>query len=205
MKKTVKFLIMMIVVIALAVSMTACFGISEVTSPTESTYGPGNANPETCPHPKWYYGAGYYPTCTEDGQFEKQCLVCGTIFEIEITPCTGHLEDWVKETEEVPPTCGKPGETTGLYCYACQTWLKEPDVIPPTGEHEFTYSFHSDESLYYICFAGCHEDGIEGVNCYICKNCPMGKCHHCDGLTICIDALDVYLDYWLPNENSESE
>jgi hypothetical protein len=211
MKKTVKFLIMMIVIIALAVSMTACsseFFESIFEGNTSETFDPYNPDPELCTHPSsQHFVSDYIPaTCYEDGLERYRCYLCWTVVKEVVLPCEGHtLAD---TTAAIEPTCGEIGLTSGVYCYACSTWVECPEVIPPTGEHDFNgIGCSAYGPGYYVCLAGCHEEGVEGVESYMCSNpqtvlsetgksypCDTGKCTHCGGPTRWYSTVD---SYWL--------
>ena len=162
MKKTVKFLIMMIVIIALAVSMTACLSSGSSNSKSQATreelekeeyylppygypididemgpiYGYTDwgviRHPDYCEHSK--RGTPGEHTFATCTEPETQTYECYWCG----TPIYTEILEEAHHTdisiyEAVEPSCS-PGYTYGEYCYGCDTWIVEREEIPPIYE-----------------------------------------------------------------------
>lgn len=71
------------------------------------------------------------PTCTEAGQVENTCTVCGAV-ETETLEALGHDEVTVSG---YPANCMWGGWSDGSYCRRCDKTLTQQERLPATGEH----------------------------------------------------------------------
>ena len=71
------------------------------------------------------------PTCTEAGQVENTCTVCGAV-ETETLEALGHD---VVTFSGYPATCMWGGWSDGSYCRRCDKTLTQQERLPATGEH----------------------------------------------------------------------
>lgn len=71
------------------------------------------------------------PTCTEAGQVENTCTVCGAE-ETETLEALGHD---VVTVSGYPATCMWGGWSEGSYCRRCDKTLTQQERLPATGEH----------------------------------------------------------------------
>lgn len=71
------------------------------------------------------------PTCTEAGQVENTCTVCGAV-ETEPLEALGHD---VVTFSGYPATCMWGGWSDGSYCRRCDKTLTQQERLPATGEH----------------------------------------------------------------------
>ena len=68
-------------------------------------------------------------TCTEEGQRELVCDICGDC-QIESIPKEDHKEEI---DEKIEATCDADGRTQGSHCAICGKVLVEPSTIKATG------------------------------------------------------------------------
>ncbi len=71
------------------------------------------------------------PTCTEAGQVENTCTVCGAV-ETETLEALGHD---VVTFSGYPATCMWGGWSDGSYCRRCDKTLTQQERLPATGKH----------------------------------------------------------------------
>ena len=71
------------------------------------------------------------PTCTEAGQVENTCTVCGAV-ETEPLEALGHD---VVTFSGYPATCMWGGWSDGSYCRRCDKTLTQQERLPATGKH----------------------------------------------------------------------
>ena len=71
------------------------------------------------------------PTCTEAGQVENTCTVCGAV-ETEPLDPLGHD---VVTVSGYPATCMWGGWSDGSYCRRCDKTLTQQERLPATGKH----------------------------------------------------------------------
>ena len=152
MKKTVRILIMMIVIIALAVSMTACINFTNPSITTDnSNNSVGNVDPDECSHLSWHFAGSAPVQCNADGYVDMKCPACNYVMRLVIPAQHTGLQ----YVEAVEPTC-LPGNTSGEYCTGCDSWVTATELAP-IYEHKFA----SDQNVVVDCFEWCPANGRE--------------------------------------------
>lgn len=96
-------------------------------------------------------------TCTEDGLYKEECLVCGTVISEKVESALGHKE---KSNYEVIalPTCTQDG----LLCKKCSVCdeITSKKTAPMIG--------HTPSKNRSVTPATCTEDGCEASVCTVC-------------------------------------
>ena len=74
------------------------------------------------------------PSCSEAGEMEYTCTVCGGTKTVSIAPTT-HT---VVSIPGKKPGCTESGLTAGNYCSVCGKTLVAQEVVPAIGKHSYT-------------------------------------------------------------------
>ena len=178
MKKTLKILIMMIVIITLVVSMTSCTTLLYLLIGIEELLQGDTSETLVCSHPySQHFVSDYIPaSCTEEGFERYRCYLCWEVIAEIVLPREAHT---LIKTEAVEPSCS-PGYTYGEYCNDCGQWFVEPEVIPPIyDEHDWNGLDCKVEDCSYCkvgehpgqfihCNPTCEKDGYYAAYCYRC-------------------------------------
>ena len=141
MKKTIKTLIIVMLLTLVTLAFTGCFG--------EMADRVNNLRCEIFGHSIVLYGEDL-ATCTEDGLSAGAiCEVCGYVERNRFTlPKLGHNKVAI---EAKAPTCTEAGNTAGEYCERCKEIFTESIEISATG-HIFG---EPDENGNKYCAGGC--------------------------------------------------
>lgn len=99
-----------------------------------------------------------YPTCTEAGNGNIICTVCGKVIGSHTIPATGHTAgDWEVKT---PATCTEAGEEIQK-CTVCGTEVNSRE-IPATGHTVTDWTVTNEPT--------CTEEGVQTGVCDVCGN-----------------------------------
>lgn len=155
MKKSLSAFLLLIMIFAVCLAITACdIGTGNIGG-TQS----GDESMHVCTPGE--FKTVSEPTCTTEGKREKTCTECGKVVKSETIPASHTAsEKWEIETEA---TCNDPGCRV-LYCAECGALMKKEE-IPPTESHEF-----GEKELIISTKPSCTQEGILGFNvrCKIC-------------------------------------
>ena len=138
MKKTVKILIMMIVIIALATAMTACTPLLnsllnyDGDNTDNTTLTPPTTPDGECVHDSNSSHTGYSsPTCLEEGYYFKACMYCGEFYRVgDPIP---KLEHSLRLAGDYAGDCKINGYTGDIECGMCGQVFEEGQVIETIG------------------------------------------------------------------------
>ena len=118
---------------------------------------------ELCVH-EWNAGeVTREPTCMEEGEFTKTCVLC----QATITDSLEMVGHTPVEMQEVLPTCEQVGLTGGTQCDVCGIVLTSQEIVPATGHMVVV-----DMQVQPTCEA---EGKTEGAHCSICEKVLLAQ------------------------------
>ena len=113
----------------------------------------------SCVHTSTEWQETKAPTCTETGEAQLICDVCGEVLDTQTIAALGHTE---AINEAIDPTCTEPGLSEGKHCSVCNEVLEAQQPVPALGHEEVT-----DAAV----AATCTETGLtEGKHCERCNS-----------------------------------
>ena len=112
-----------------------------------------------CPEHNWSEGEiTKTPTCTEKGEKEYTCTVCGEAKTEEIS-ATGHQNTEVRNKQVA--TCKADGYSGDVYCKDCNAKIESGQVIAATGKHTWNEGKE-------IKTPTCTQEGEKEYTCPVC-------------------------------------